>query len=293
MIDNKDKMSGEFHIHTVASDGEFTVNEILAYVSGKRNYISITDHDVITSSIEAYKLNGKYNVTSIIGVEVSTFFVDNNLDNQDNLDNSQKQEVVHILGYFKNDEYLEVLTSFLQEVRKNRIQRLHAMNEKLASIFNIHLDCTNLLNRSSITRGSIATEIIAQGNPYTVEELFANVIGADCPAYIPASKLPTRFAIDLIHQAHGLAVLAHPVLLTKVDYKKVMALGCDGIEAIYPKNKDGDEKEFRRFAKENNKFITCGCDFHRFNDSKHADLLTMELNGEDLEIFIKKIENLK
>lgn len=46
-------MRGEFHIHTTYSDGVLTVPEILEYVKGKEEYLSITDHDIIDGSIEA------------------------------------------------------------------------------------------------------------------------------------------------------------------------------------------------------------------------------------------------
>ena len=66
----------------------------------------------------------------------------------------------------------------------------------------------------------------------------------------------------------------------------------DGIEAIYPLNKDGEEEKFRKLAENKNWFITAGNDFHYFGDTKHADLLTLALYDKELETFINRVNNL-
>lgn len=267
-------MRGEFHIHTTYSDGVLTVPEILEYVKGKEEYLSITDHDIIDGSIEAFELSKKYNIKCIIGVEVSSFY---------------QGDTVHILGYFKNDDHLEVLKNKLKETREQRIKRLYLMKEKLKDIFNIDLDITEILKVSTITRGTIAREIVRQHSEYSIEYLFKEVIGSDCPAYIPSTKFFTKEAIDLIHQAGGVAVLAHPTLLRSCKPIDIVKMGVDGIEAIYPRNKENEELEYRKLALENNLFITAGSDFHSFNDIGHANLLTHFLYDDELEIFIKKV----
>ena len=141
-----------------------------------------------------------YKVKSIIGVEVSSI---------------NNDESVHVLGYFNDYHYLDKINIALKKIRDNRRERIYRMNELLKENFNIDLDLTELLKLSTITRGSVAREIIRQGYPYDTEEIFARMIGVGCPAYIKASKLSTREAINVIHECHGLAVLAHPVLLRK------------------------------------------------------------------------------
>ena len=267
-------MRGEFHIHTNYSDGVLSVKEILEYVKDKVDCISITDHDILDGSIEAFNMSKDYNISCIVGVEISSFF---------------QGDTVHILGYFKDLNNLDILKNELDNIRKQRVKRLYLMKDKLKEIFNIDLDITDLLNVSTITRGSISREIVKQNKELTIEYLFSEVIGTGCPAYIPSTKLDTQKAIDLIHQAHGVAVLAHPTLLRTCSASDIVMMGIDGIEAIYPKNKENEEKEFRALAKDNNLFITAGSDFHYFGDKNHADLLTHFLYNEELEIFRKKV----
>ena len=271
-------MRGEFHIHTVYSDGALSVDEVLTYLKGNLDYFSITDHDYIDGSVEAFHKAQEYGLKSIIGVEVSTYLND---------------ESVHILGYFKDDKGLEVLKDKLAFIANERVKRLYIIKDRLMEYFNIDLDVTNLLKKHSITRGSIAREIIKQGYNYTIEELFKNVIGKDCKAYYQSTKITPIEAINLIHKCHGLAVLAHPVLLTKNKIDDMLEFPFDGIEAIYPTNTKNDEEMFKKKAKEKNLFITCGNDFHYFGDPMHADLLTLALYDEELEIFIRKVNELK
>ena len=150
-------MRGEFHIHTTYSDGALNVDEILKFLKGKLDYFSITDHDYIDGSIEAFNKAKDYNLKAIIGVEVSTYLND---------------ESVHILGYFKDDKDLEPLKEKLAFIASERVKRLYIIKSRLMEYFNIDLDVTNLLQKHTITRGSIAREIISQGYKYTIEDLF-------------------------------------------------------------------------------------------------------------------------
>lgn len=270
-------MKGEFHIHTKYSDGELEVEEVLEYLKGNVDYFCITDHDYIDSSIYSAKIAPKYGLQSIIGVEVSSYYND---------------ESIHVLGYFKDECKLDKLKKKLSEIRNNRLERMYIIKERLYKFFNINLDITNILKKNSITRGTIGREIVRQGYPYTMEEIFDKMIGEGCPAYYPSTKISTKEAIDLIHECNGLAVLAHPTLIEDSPLEDFLSMGFDGIEAIYPRNKEGEEKIFRMLASENNMFITCGNDFHYFGDKSHADLLTLSLSGEDLKVFIDKVNSL-
>lgn len=278
----KNTKRGEFHIHTTSSDGVLTIEEVLTYITGKLDYFCITDHDIIDSSLKAAVLAPKYGLKSIIGVEVSSY---------------HNEESIHILGYFKNSldliNQLKPLDDTLKSIRENRIKRMYIIKELLLEHFNIDLNVENLLKKNTITRGSIAREIIAQGYKYTNQELFDNVIGKGCKAYYPATKISTLEAINLIHECHGLAVLAHPCLIKNSDVNDFIKMGIDGIEAIYPKNKEGQEEKYKKVAKENDLFITAGNDFHAFNDGTHGNLLELGLYDKELKIFIDKINKLK
>ena len=183
-------MKGEFHIHTKYSDGVLTTQEIMSILKGNLDWFAITDHDVIDGSIEAFQEAKEYDLNALIGIEISTYLLD---------------EPIHILGYFKNEDNVHLIKDFIEDIRNKRIQRLFKIKDLLLEHFDIDLELTELLKIKSVTRGTIATEILRQGSKYTREELFKYVIGNDCKAYVPVSRVEPKTAIDLIHKAGGIA----------------------------------------------------------------------------------------
>lgn len=266
----------DLHMHTTYSDGTFSLNQVVEFAKERKlDYISITDHDTLIGSRKAFKeLNGD-DLRIIVGIELSS---------------ESNNESIHVLGYFKNDSDLNELDEFLANQRYLRKIRANKIKEALLKHFNIDLDMSFAERLYSVTRGSIANEIINQGYPYTREEIFEKMIGEGCPAYYPSTKLETIDAVQLIHKYNGYAVLAHPCLIKKNDVRTLLSLGFDGIEAIYPKNKENDEQKFRDLAREFNLFVTAGSDFHDFNDGKHGNIGDVTLTGNDLETFLKKLE---
>lgn len=267
-------MKGDFHIHSVYSDGVLTVDEILEEASKKLNFLAVTDHDAIGGAIEAYQKASKYNLHLILGVEISTYYND---------------ESVHILGYFKSLDDLKGIEDFLSHQRDLRAKRCIEISKRLKKYFNIDLDVSNLLKKSSITRGSIASEMIKQGVPYTHKEIFEKFLGEDSPAYIPSSKVPTDFAIELLRQNNATIVLAHPVRFKKNNPQDIIDLGVDGLEALYSINTEEDNIKYRELAQKNNLFITAGSDFHHYDDFQHGDIGCVYLENEELETFINKV----
>lgn len=84
--------------------------------------------------------------------------------------------------------------------------------------------------------------------------MFDKYIGDGCKCYVDRYKITPMQAVALIHQAGGLAILAHPCLykmkraeLTAM-IEELVAAGLNGIEAIYSCNQGSDEKDFRAMA---------------------------------------------
>ncbi|HHX79721.1 MAG TPA: PHP domain-containing protein [Acholeplasmataceae bacterium] len=271
-------MKADLHIHTKYSDGIYSVAEIIQLAKERNlDVIAITDHDVLKGALVAQDYQDE-DIKIIIGMELSTEY---------------NNESIHILGYFPDRSDLEVLDAFLEKQREGRIERAHKIKAKLFEHFNIDLKMDFIESVSSITRGTIAREIIRQGYPYSNQEIFDKMLGNGCPAYLPSTKMNPKFGIKMIHEYGGLAVLAHPVLVKNSSLEEIIAFGIDGIEAIYPANNTGDEARFRRYAKKHKLFITAGSDFHSPNDSKHGNLGEYLLRDRELEIFLNKLTEVK
>ncbi|OOM11766.1 PHP domain-containing protein [Clostridium saccharobutylicum] len=102
---------GDFHIHSVASDGNCTSKEIVL-LAKKRNVdiIALTDHNTTLGIDEAILYGNEIGIKVIPGVELSTRY------------NSTK---VHILGYFKDNSYKnELLIEILKYIKTHKISEI-------------------------------------------------------------------------------------------------------------------------------------------------------------------------
>lgn len=265
-------MKADLHMHTNFSDGKYSVDELLdLQIKNNIDIISITDHD----SFEGVKkaITTKKNIRVIIGIELST---------------SRNEENVHILGYFKDLKHIEQLQPVLDQQIIRRNERAYRVLEKLKEHFNIDLDHKFIEEVESVTRGTIAREIKKQGYDYTNKIIFKYMIGDGCPGYIPSSKIATVDGVNLIKEAGGLTVVAHPMHLKKNNITDIIKLGVDGLEAKYPHQEDVFNKYYK-IAKRHHLFITAGTDFHDFDDGRHGNIGTNYLDGKDLEIFLEAL----
>ena len=94
-------------------------------------------------------------------------------------------------------------------------------------------------------------------------EAFERFLGRDKPAWAPKYRLPVEEAIDLIHRAGGLAVLAHPGL-SGVDraIPRLIRQGIDGIECFHSKHSPAQAERYAAAAREAGLLITGGSDCH-------------------------------
>lgn len=263
-------MKADLHSHTVYSDGSYTIDEIIERaIKNNVDVLAITDHDCVDGSKEAFYTTK--NIKIIYGLELST---------------ERNGESVHILGYFKEPLEDCSLLRVIKKQRENRDIRANKILSLLKEHFNIELDPTFIQNVDSVTRGTIADQIIKQGYPYTKKHIFDYMLGNGCKAYIPSTKMTTEYGINLIHENGGIAVVAHPCLYKKNNVYDIIKMGVDGIEGRYP-SKLNDESMYRRFTSNFNLLFTAGSDFHHVNDTGHGDIGECTIDGKDLQKFLE------
>jgi len=272
----------DFHTHTTASDGILTPKEMVqvAFKNGVI-YLAITDHDTISGLDDAIKEATRLNIKLIPGIELSTNY---------------NNESIHILGFFKDDSYInDDFIKALRNIKDERIIRAQKMISKLKEIFNIEINFETIMldGKDVIARPHIAKEIIKAGYPYTMEEIFEKLIGKDCPAFIPTNKLSTVDGINLLKKYNALAFLAHPILINKSPISDFLKFDLDGIEAIYFQNSPKEEESLVQLALNNNLLVSAGSDCHGDfkNDIRHGDIGCMEMKDEYLENFLSAYLN--
>lgn len=264
-------MKANLHIHTTCSDGTKTVSEIneLAIKYGF-DVIGITDHDTLNGVYEIEKLSTK--VKFIMGIELSCKY---------------KKEVIHILGYFK-ERPTDNLINYFKKCEKQRLDRCLKIIENLDKYYNIKISYDDVRKKADglIARPHIA-EVISEKYGYTIDEVFDNFIGDDKKAYVPYEVINLEKGIKLLKDNNALVVLAHPILIKTFDYKEIINMGFDGIEAYHHNQDENFSKEIIKVAKENNLFITGGSDYHgEIIENKFEEPY---IEGESLDIFLSKL----
>lgn len=171
---------------------------------------------------------------------------------------------VHLLGYFvdiHNTQLLKEIRDF-QRVRQQRIYeivaRINQLNVplKVESVFEI-------ANCQSPGRPHVGRALVKGGFCSSMEEAFDRFLKKYRPAYVPKAKMSARHGIELIHQAGGLAVAAHPALNQTDDVIPLLVdAGLDGIECYHTKHSPSDTKRYLRFAEKYNLLVTGGSDCH-------------------------------
>jgi len=86
---------------------------------------------------------------------------------------------------------------------------------------------------------------------------------------VPKATISARFAIDLIHQANGLAVMAHPGLnRTDEVIPDLVEAGLDGIECFHTKHSTATSEHYLEIADKYNLLVTGGSDCHGMSKGK-------------------------
>ena len=248
------KITNDLHLHTSISDGNITPNDLIKQISKTDiNCISITDHDITEAIDECKEISIKKNITVIPGVEISTSF--------------QKNDI-HILGYFIDYKNLELQRSLslLRESRKNSILKTIKILQNTG--FKISEQEVNNIAKGTIGRPHIAQILKSKGYFNTTTEVFEKILTNKKILNIKRKKIDTLNSINLINQAGGLAVLAHPRSIK--DLEKSIPIfvenGLGGIEVFSEKHEVKTLNYLKTISEKYNLVATGGSDYHGRNE---------------------------
>ncbi|HNT05780.1 MAG TPA: PHP domain-containing protein [Anaerolineae bacterium] len=241
----------DLHVHTSASDGEYSPTEIVqqALESGLLA-IAITDHDTLGGIAEAQAAAQGTSLEIIPGVEIST---------------DAPSSEVHVLGYFV-DQGSASLNHWLQDFQDSRLDRARRILDRLSRLgLPLHLGrVEEVANGNSVGRPHIAEAMVERGYVASVQEAFDRFIGRNRLAYVPRRKVTPEEAIQLVREAHGVPVLAHPRLVQHL-VPGLAARGLRGIEAYYAGYTPEDIADLLGLAHKHGLIATGGSDFHGEN----------------------------
>lgn len=242
---------GDFHIHSTASDGFFSPEEVvIAAKSRGVDIMALTDHNTVSGIKEAFTAGRQNGVCVVPAVELSTRFgnevpgegMDMNRGKSRTIDISERSMSVHLLGYFTTEDYTDPRFEEL----------LHAVDSRSAYKVRHFL-------KKNWDRSSSAEHIsVAEG-------------------------------IALLKRFGAVAILAHPVRMSSDRFQKLICFDFDSIEAKYCHNTEEDTEYFTALALERYSFYTGGSDYHSNRQTgKQCMIGKPFLNAAEIHQFLEK-----
>lgn len=258
----------DLHMHTWASDGVLAP-EALVELALRRGIqvIAVTDHDTIAGVRPAQEAGVAGGLRVIAGVEMSVDAYGNE---------------VHLLGYGFDPEH-PALRRQLDRFQADRELRARAMLARLESN-GIVVPWSSVEAEvgpaSSVGRPHVAAALVAEGVVASVPEAFDKFLRDDGPAFVPRAFPSAELAIELLHEAGGLAVIAHPGQWTSSEtLRRLIDAGLDGIEAQHPSHDANLQGYYRDLAEREGLLATGGSDFHGRRPHESERLGTIWLPG--------------
>lgn len=259
----------DLHLHTNHSDGTDTVENLLTNAElNKLNIISITDHDSVTAYKELNDYKDIYSGIIIPGVELKTFY------------NGIPMEV---LGYGIDHEKINIHQVDTYEVQSIILDKFKTIGKSIGLKFDDSIsvsktDPSRLYAAITFAKEILKYEenknILLNYGPEFEETEFYRVHSSNKESifYFDESTFgePLDKTVASIHDAGGLAFLAHPLLYPFTDKfasieEILINYDLDGLECIYPLFSEEDRTKLIELAKKHNKYISGGTDYHGNN----------------------------
>lgn len=244
----------DLHCHSVCSDGSDTPLELIikAKETGLSG-ISITDHDTIEAyTPDLFSSAQSLGIRLLPGIEFSSEW---------------KDSTVHVLGY-GFDLKSHPLLAFIEEMQKRRNQRNRSILQKLEAkkIIVTEEELASLVTsgmKKTIGRPHIAELMVKKGYVKTFRDAFDDYLKEGASCYVGGFKFTPLDIIQVIHEAKGKAVLAHPHFIKNGSYLgSLLTFPFDGIECYYGTLLKHQERPWVKIAKQKKWIATGGSDYH-------------------------------
>ena len=249
-------MFADLHLHTNFSDGTYSPEDLVAQAQQHGlEAIALTDHDSVEGCPRTAVACAAAGIEFIAGTELTA---------------EQDGNELHILGYFIDTLHPRLLTQIarFQMVRQNRIREMVARLNGLKVPLSAEAVFA-LANCRAPGRPHVARALVQAGLCANLDEAFERFLKKNRPAWVPKFKMIGQEAIDLIHQAGGVAVLAHPGLnRTDKVIPNLVEAGMDGLECFHTKHSQATAKHYLELAGRFHLLVTGGSDCHGLSKGK-------------------------
>ncbi|HEY7885858.1 MAG TPA: PHP domain-containing protein [Cellvibrionaceae bacterium] len=255
----------DLHTHSNYSDGILSPRALMSRAKSLGvDIIALTDHDTVAGIAEAEQAAGELGLTLVPGIELSSRW---------------GKVGVHIVGLNIDCQHpaLVAAIEYQQHARRERNSEIAVRLEKLGLV-NVLAEAEILAgDGGQLGRPHFAQLLIAEGRARDMNQAFKKYLGAGKRADVAVEWLSMEALVTAIHQAGGLAVLAHPAKynLTRTKLRALVSgfaeAGGDALEVISGQQPAGLAADLSRLAADYELSCSCGSDFH------HPERLWQEL----------------
>ena len=243
----------DLHTHTTASDGLCLPAELVnRAASAGVTILGVTDHDTVAALAEVAYRCRQAGIGFVPGIEITAI---------------AGASDVHVLGYFL-DPLSPILHEFLVGQREHRLERARTIGARLDD-HGLPLDMEALVRPAIddpsrvVGRPWLARAMVEAGYVADTIEAFDRWLGEGCPAYVPRFGAGPEEVVRLIHDAGGIASLAHPGLLKRDDFVGALAAaGMDALEAFHNDHTPEMTATYLASARRHGLAVSGGSDFH-------------------------------
>lgn len=211
----------ELQSHSTVSDGQLEPAEVVAEAAKAGvTTLALSDHDAIAGVAEAIEAAERLGLELVPAVEMSCVH--------------EYAEDLHVCGYWVD---LGSMAPACERAQHERVARAGEIVEKLRQEgFDLHLEdaVREAGDALSIGRPHIARAAGATGD---LGPFFEEYLVPGAKAFVPRRWPTAEQAVELIHAAGGVAVVAHPYWDISAPHEVdelIRALDVDGIETFYP-----------------------------------------------------------
>ena len=253
----------DLHTHSTVSDGTDTPTELMTKAAEVGlDVIALTDHDTSAGWAEAEKALAD-GMTLVRGAELSC----------ESPDGTGGHHTVHLLAYLFDPESPALVREQLR-LREERRQRLRRMaNLMAADGFPVDPDeiMADVPEDGAAGRPHLARALVRAGRATSVTDAFEKYLAAGKPYYISRTDTPIERAIDMIAEAGGETVLAHPFSRMRRQHvtadviRDLARRGLSGVEVNHPEHDEAARAQLARLAAELGLVATGSSDYHGTN----------------------------